>query len=73
VVNVHPVALDALVEFLARVAPPAGIDICLDERDLLDRDVRLGGHGGKRPVKQGLRIAVPARASGKREDFYGHR
>ena len=39
VVDVHPVALDALVEFLARVAPPAGVDICLGERDLLNGNV----------------------------------
>ena len=35
VIRIHPVMLDALVEFFARVAPLARVDICLGERNLL--------------------------------------
>ena len=63
--DIHPIALDALVEFFARVAPPAGIDIGLGQRDLLDSDVLFSCHGCKHPIEQRLRIAKPARAAGQ--------
>ena len=70
--TIHAVPLHALVEFLAGITTFAGIDVCLGQGDLFNKNIRILCHGCKHPVKQRLRIPVPPRAAGKREDLDWH-
>jgi hypothetical protein len=71
-VDVHPITLYAFIQFLARVATLAGIDVGVRQGDLLDDYVLISVHPAQHPVKQCLGVALPAGTSGKGENFDRH-
>jgi hypothetical protein len=49
--NIHPIPLDAFVEFLAGVTPFAGVDVGFGQRNFSDHNVRFYCHGRQHPIK----------------------
>ena len=62
----------SFIEFLARIASPAGIDICFIKGDFLYDNFRVSDHTAQHPVQQRLGVTMSAGTSGKGEDFDWH-